>query len=133
MRAPGGRPPLPISFPVLLWVLVELMRDRREGGKRLSVRIGCQTLQQEFAADLRRGRFLPVETIRRHYKTIKGDIREDTELRAFVAGFLDYARQRRQFFGWNCSPWIYVTPQLPSNYDAEITDGEIRLTRRAVS
>lgn len=62
-----GRPPVKPTISCLLWVMVELMRDRRKG-ERLSVRVASERLAKHLAACFVGGRQLDKETIRGHCK-----------------------------------------------------------------
>jgi hypothetical protein len=137
MRAPdsdrGGRPPLPVSTPVMIWAFVELMRDRRYGGKPMSARQGSARLQQAFAKDMQGGRFLTTETIRRHHKDTERLMRKgsDPDLNALAKGLLEYGRQRRELFGWQAvHVWQYLMgPENFPGYDKTETGEKFVLTR----
>jgi hypothetical protein len=133
MRAPGGRPPLPLSIPIMLWAFVELMRDRQYGGKRFSERQGSARLQQAFAKVMKGGRFLPTETIRRHHKDTERLMRKgsDPDLNALVTGLLEYGRRRRELFGWQAVyVWQYLMgPENFPGYDMAVTGEKFVLTR----
>ena len=72
---PRGRQPIKPSIPLLFWVFVELMRDRKGGRPRLSARRGCERLEKELALTFKGGRVLPEETIRRHYRNFVATMR----------------------------------------------------------
>ena len=57
--------------PLFVWVLVELMRDRKDSRPRDTVRAASKRLQTKLAQDFEGGRVLPTETIRRYYKNFE--------------------------------------------------------------
>jgi hypothetical protein len=116
---PRGRPTLKFGFELMLWAFVELMRDRK-GLPRLSARAGCAKLAKLFARDLKNKgwRFLPLETIRRHHKTVEAAIRCNAEEKALALWLLDITRQNRETLGWGASPWVFLMdPTLLQSID----------------
>jgi hypothetical protein len=132
MKAPGGRPPLPPSFSLMLWAFAELMRDRQGSQRRLSARAGCQRLAKDFARDSKGGRFLPFSTIRRHHGNVEKDMRKNPEQRAIANGLLEFGRQRRELIGWDASAWLYlIDPAVwqSKGYEGVISGGNIELKK----
>jgi hypothetical protein len=103
MRAPVGRPPLKLSISMMFWAYVELMRDR-QSGPRLPVRAACGRLQKAFSEDLKGGRILTFETIRRHYKAVD----KDQEAKAAAIEFYRIGHGIREQLGWHTSPWMWL-------------------------
>jgi hypothetical protein len=123
MKNVGGRPPLPMSFSLMLWAFVELMRDREDGGERRAVRAACRLTQQQFSDDLKGGRFLTVDTIRRHHADTERAMRDDADKRALAIGLLDYGRRRRKLIGWNASLWLHLIDParfIDSGYETDV-------------
>lgn len=105
-----GRPPFK-EIPMGIWVLVEVMRDRKEPGRpRGTVRFACKRLEREFARDLKGPRELKFETIRHHYKKFEKNKRcsNSGEELTKATDLLAIARRRRDYFGWDASPWLFV-------------------------
>ena len=102
MSAPG-RPPLPPSLAMILWIMVELMRDRKDKPS-LSIRGGAARLAKRLPRDFGGAKALTSETIRRHYKAFQTSLRRsnsDAERhQAEIA--LKIARARRVLLGWDC-------------------------------
>ena len=136
MKNKVGRPTTPLCFPFVLWAFVELMRDREDGGERRSVRAACRLVQQQFSEELKGGRFLTVDTIRRQHADMEKIMRDDAFQRAAATAFLEYGRQRREAFGWGTSLWLFlIDPALNMaryDMDAKIdpADGEVVLMMR---
>jgi hypothetical protein len=104
MRAPVGRPPLGISIGQMIWAYVELMCDQQNDLPRLKVRAGCRRLHKSFSEDLKGGRILPFDTIRRHYKAVDKDL----EAKAAAMEFYRFGRDMREQLGWHTSPWMWL-------------------------
>ena len=105
-----GRPAFK-NIPLIFWVLVEVMRDRKEPGRdRDTVRNACKRLEMEFAKDFNGPRELKSETIRRYYKKFEKTLRRlnSGEELAKANAELFAARTRRDFLGWDTSPWMFV-------------------------
>lgn len=96
--------------PLLVWVLVELTRDRRDDRPRDTVRAACKRLEKKLEADFKGGRVLPWETIRRYYKDFETAVRESNsgEQLAQAESLLAISRERREFLGWDVRPWQFV-------------------------
>jgi hypothetical protein len=133
MKGPG-RPRNPLSFPLTLWAFVELMRDREDGGERRTVRAACRLVQQQFADDLKGGRFLTVATIRRQHGEMEKAMRDDAGKKAYADVLLEYGRRRREVLGWDSSMWLYLIDPFQPGYDVNVdvdpSDGAIRLMGR---
>ena len=108
MKSRPGRPSM--KAPLLIWVLVELMRDRKGGLPRLSARRGCERLKRELQIDFKGGRVLPFETIRRYHKGFVAAWRRSNsgEEKALAAKILAIGRERRELLGWDASAWLFV-------------------------
>ncbi len=127
-----GRPKLPPGGLLGAWVLVEVMRDRK-AQPRLSIRAASKRLQKSLAMDFKGGRVLPWETIRDFHKRFQNAMRRDKGERAKAVYFLERARVRRELFGWQSSPWLFlIDPALleSKGYDVEIGDERIVATKR---
>lgn len=108
---PRGRPAVKPSIPLVIWVLVELMRDRSEAGReRASARQGCKLLEKHLAECFQGGHRLGFEAIRRHYKKFETVMRRSNSgsQSDCAKGFLEYARQRRNVLGWKANTWTLV-------------------------
>jgi hypothetical protein len=89
---------------MMFWAYVELMRDQQNDLPQLPVRAGCRRLQKAFSEDLKGGRILTFETIRRHYKTVD----KDQEAKATAIEFYRFGRDMREQLGWHTSPWMWL-------------------------
>jgi hypothetical protein len=129
-----GRPAMPLSFPLFLWAFVELMRDREHGEERRKVRAACRLTQQKFSEDLKGGRFLTVDTIRRQHADMERAMRDDADMRPLAIGLLEYGRARRNLLGWGANLWLFLIDPPTSGFEADVNvspaDGEIALTMR---
>lgn len=108
---PRGRPAVKPSIPLVLWVMVELMRDRKERGRpRASVRDASGRLAKHLAECFQGGRVLEWETVRDHHKRFGRTMRQsNTGAESELAkGLLDLARKRRDLLGWDTSTWALV-------------------------
>jgi hypothetical protein len=106
-----GRPPLASGALLYIWVLVELLRDRKDPKReRASARDGCRRLKEQLRRDCRGGRVLPLETIRRLHKNFEATMRksDSRELAATANDLLSLGRQRREDYGWDASVWLFV-------------------------
>jgi hypothetical protein len=88
----------------MIWAFVELMRDRQNDLPRLKVRPACERLHKAFSQDLKGGRILTFETIRRHYKAVD----KDQEAKAVAIEFYRIGRGIREDLGWHTSPWMWL-------------------------
>jgi hypothetical protein len=116
MSARGrGRPFIKPSIPLLTWVMVELMRDRKNA-PRLSVRAAAAKLAKEIRHDFIGGKNWPSETIRRQYKNYESIVlRSNTGAEKQQAEILlQIARARREGLGWGTSIWILVFDPDPA-------------------
>jgi hypothetical protein len=129
MKKPVGRPKLKPSFALVTWVLVELLRDTQGNEPRLSAREAAKKLAFQLRRDCRGGRPMPFDTVRRHYKNFARVMASgSSELKDAAILLLEIGRQRREVLGWDTSVLIFVIAQW-NNYEAEIRDDQIRLTR----
>lgn len=106
-----GRKALPEHFPLIVWVMVELMRDRREPGrKRDSERHACKRLSAHLSACFLGGREFEWETLRTYYKRFEREIKQPTlgERARTAERILADARFQRNMFGWEQSVWSLV-------------------------
>lgn len=94
--------------PLFVWVLVELMRDRKDSRPRDTVRAASKRLQTKLAQDFEGGRVLPTETIRRYYKNFKSTARRSNNGKQLAQALLAISRERREFLGWDVRPWQWV-------------------------
>jgi hypothetical protein len=103
MSVPAGRPTLPVTVPTAIWVLVESLRDRQGGGKRMSVRRACHRLQLHIEKDFRqRRRSFSVERLRKIHGQANRAMKDDPAQRATALDHLDLARLRREtYIGWD--------------------------------
>jgi hypothetical protein len=106
-----GRKEVKPSIPMVLWLLVELARDRQQGDlSRLSVLQASKRVAEHLTESFRGGRKLTTETIRRHHKRFENVMRRSNSgeeaLRAKM--LLNNARQRRELLGWDTSLWALV-------------------------
>ena len=126
-----GRPAVKQSIPRLLWLMVELTRDRKEWGRpRASVREATPRVAKELAECFQGGgRNLPAETIRRYYKEFERATRRGGDEAEHAKRVLENARQRRDLFGWDTSTWMLVIDPvtlLTMGYEVTITPkGEV--------
>jgi hypothetical protein len=129
MKKPVGRPKLNPSFALVTWVLVELLRDTQGNEPRLSAREAAKKLAFQLRRDCRGGRPMPFNTVRRHYKNFQRVMAtgSDEQRRVAISG-LEFGRQRREVLGWDASVLFFAIAQW-DNYEAEIRDHQIRLTR----
>ena len=105
----AGRPPFK-EIPMGIWVLVEVMRDRKEPGRpRGTVRFACKRLEKKLAKDIKGPRHPKWETFRHHYKKFETMRRSNSgEELTRATELLAIARRRRDFLGWDTSPWLFV-------------------------
>jgi hypothetical protein len=106
-----GRPAIKPTIPLVLWVMVELMRDRKEWGRaRASARDASARVANHLAECFQGGRVLTTETVRDHYKRFERAMRRSNSgAEAELAkGLLDLARKRRDLLGWQTSTWALV-------------------------
>jgi hypothetical protein len=132
MKPRGRSVEVTFGIQMMIWAYVELTRDRKDK-PRLTARAGCRKLEKEFARDIKGGRFLTTETIRRHHKDIEKAIRGNSEEKAKAFQLLEYGRHRREILGWDVSPWMFLidTALLQSKgYDLTVTDEGFRWDRR---
>jgi hypothetical protein len=92
----------------VVWVLVELLRDRKDGRERASAREAAKRLEKHLAADFKGGRVVPFETIRRYHKKIEKLRQKNAEQAALGDHYLRRGRVRRDTLGWDASPWLFV-------------------------
>ena len=122
-----GRPAVKPSIPLRLWVMVELMRDRKELGRpRASVRDASARVAKHLAECFQGGRVLTAETVRDHHKRFERVMqRSNSGAEAELAkGLLDLARKRRDLLGWETSTWMLVldlTALTALGYEAVFT------------
>jgi hypothetical protein len=91
----------------MTWAFVELMRDRKvKGMPRLSARAGARKLEKEFARDLKGGRFLYFDTIRRYHKDFEKAAGRNEKAQALAV--LQNGRRNRERLGWDASPWMFL-------------------------
>ena len=94
---------------MLVWVMAELLRDRRDSGRdRASARDGCKRLEEQLARDFTGGRVLPFNTIHGYYKRFEKRRSNNGSEKALADILLKIGRARRKILGWNASPWILV-------------------------
>jgi hypothetical protein len=119
MNAPAGRPTLPVTVPTAIWVLVESLRDRQGGGKRLSVRRACHRLQLHISKDFKQlRRSFSVERLRKIHGQADRAMKDDPAQRATAVYHLDLARLRREtYIGWD-SPVLWLTGPAPEVWAA---------------
>jgi hypothetical protein len=106
-----GRPRVKPSIPLLTWVMVELLRDRRDQTKeRASVREAAQRLERHLKKCFVGGRHIRSEGIRDHYKNFQTIAhRSNSGAEANLArNLLDLARRRRDLYGWETDTWALV-------------------------
>jgi hypothetical protein len=111
--------------PLLIWVLAELMRDRKDGLPRLSARSGCKRLEKELQVTFKGGRVLPFETIHRHYKAFNTAMRcsNSGAEKAVADRLLEIGRERRELLGWDASAWLFVMdPEFLQSKGGKITN-----------
>jgi hypothetical protein len=133
---PRGRPigsnTVTLGTQLMIWAYVELMRDRK-GLPRLSARAGCAKLAKDFARDLKGGRFLTMETIRRQHRAFEKTMRRNAEEKANALHVLECGRHNREILGWDASPWMFlVDPAALQSQGYELTvtdDRHFTLTR----
>jgi hypothetical protein len=133
---PRGRPvgsnTVTLGTQLMFWAYVELIRDRK-GLPRLSARAGCAKLAKDFARDVKGGRFLTMETIRRHHKDFEKTMRRDAEEKAKALHVLECGRHNREILGWDASPWMFLIDPVAlqlKGYELTATDdGRFRLNR----
>jgi hypothetical protein len=103
-----GRPAVKPSIPLMMWVLVELMRDRN-GRPRLSVRGGSTRLAKELPKT-GAARVLSAETIRDYHKRFERTMKQANsgEEKKAAEWELEIGRQRREIYGWGTSAWILI-------------------------
>jgi hypothetical protein len=107
----SGRPPFIKHTPMLIWVMVELLRDRRDPRRdRASARDGCERLKKQLAQDFVGGRVLPFGTIRRLYNRFEKTVRhsDSGEELAQATKLVAIGRQQRQYLGRDASVWLFV-------------------------
>jgi hypothetical protein len=107
-----GRKALRPSISLMVWVMVELMRDRREAGReRATVRESCKRLEKHLAESMQGGHELRFERLRKHH-TKFGTVMQRSDsgaLSDLARALLENARQRRDLVGWdNISTWALV-------------------------
>jgi hypothetical protein len=141
-----GRPRAGSTVKLTIWVMVELLRDKRDPTKtRDSVRRACDRLESHLAESFQGGHAVKFEGIREHYKDFERAARRSNSglEMAQARSLLENARLTRELCGWKCSTWALVldSTQLPAlGYDLS-TDGDfsthelslaprIRFTRR---
>ena len=124
---PRGRPAVKPSIPLVLWVMVELMRDREQWGRpRASARGASARVAKHLAECFHGGRVLTTETVRDHHKRFERTMRQsNARAEAELAkGLLDLARKRRDLLGWQTSTWMLVldlTALTALGYEAVFT------------
>jgi hypothetical protein len=107
----SGRPPFIKHTPMLIWVMVELLRDRRDPRRdRASARDGCERLKKQLAQDFVGGRVLPFGTIRRLYNRFEKTVRhsDSGEELAQATKLVAIGRPQREYLGWDASVWLFV-------------------------
>ena len=111
--AKRGRKAVKPSIPMVLWLMVELARDRRIWGKpRASKLEGSHRIAEELAECFQGGRVLPPETVRRYHKEFQQVMRRGGDEAEHASRFLENARQRRELLGWHTSTWLLVFQAL---------------------
>jgi hypothetical protein len=104
-----GRPPTKKYVPLVIWVMVELRRDRQKAGlARASERDACNRVQKDLADAFKNGRALPFNSIRRIYRRFSKTMKSDRRLEAVAAQWLLRGRMRREAYGWDATPWLFV-------------------------
>jgi hypothetical protein len=104
-----GRPKVKPGVPLLTWVMVELLRDRRDQTKeRASVREAAQRLEQHLKKSFVGGRRIRFEGIRDHYKSFQVAVHRSGAEAALARNLLDLARRRRDLYGWETDTWALV-------------------------
>jgi hypothetical protein len=123
-----GRKELKPSISLMVWVLVELMCDRRGAGReRASAREGCKRLAKHLAECFQDGHQLRFENIRRHHKKFGTVMRRSNSGAEsdLARGLLENARQRRDLLGWNTSTWaLVIDPSLLEVMGYKLVDDE---------
>lgn len=125
------------SVRMVFWVLVELLRDRREPGhKRASASEAARRLDRHLKECMPGpGREMEWETIRDHYKKFERVMRQSNtgEEAELAQRLLDNARQRRNLFGWDTSTWMLVIDPamlLAAGYEVTITPKRELIAKR---
>jgi hypothetical protein len=105
-----GQPPVEPSVKLILWVIVELTRDRQNPShERWSQRRALMRVEELLAANFLGGRVLTFETIKRHVREFNAIMRKSAAQRRLANSHLGLARQRRRDrFGWETSPWLLL-------------------------
>ena len=133
--AKGGRPRTGRTVKLTIWLMVELLRDRRDPKKeRVSAREASKRLEQHLAESFRGGHELGWERIRDHHKEFErvarqsntGDERREADL------ILAQARLLRELRGWDTSTWsLVIDPADMVGYDWSVDGEQIIGTRRS--
>jgi hypothetical protein len=108
-----GRPKVKPLVPLLIWVMVELLRDRRDQTKeRASVREAARRLEQHLGKSFTGGRRIRAEAIRDHYKSFQTTAHRSNSgaEAALASNLLDSARRKRDLYGWETDTWVLVMP-----------------------
>jgi hypothetical protein len=118
----AGRPSAGSTVKLTIWVMVELLRDRRDPTKpRDSRRHACDRLASHLAECFQGGHVIKFEGIREYYKDFQRAVRRsDSGLEEQARLVLENARSTRELCGWECSTWALVLDpaQLPAlGYD----------------
>src|SRR5262249_12886797 len=104
-----GRKAVKPTIPMVLWLMVELTRDRRRWGKpRASAREAAHRVAEELAECFQGGRVLPPESVRRYHKEFERVMRRGGQEAELAQRLLEDARERRHLFGWETSTWLLV-------------------------
>jgi hypothetical protein len=106
---PRGRPAVKPTISLTLWMMVELMRDRKQRVRaRASVRKAADRVAKHLAEHFRGGVVPTAETVRRHYKQFERVMRRGGDEAELAIGLLANARQRRDLLGWDTPTWLLM-------------------------
>jgi hypothetical protein len=107
-----GAPKIRPGVKFMLYVMMELHRDRKEAGRpRASVRDACVRLEKHLRETRPSSRKdLGWETIRRHVKDFKraGTNSNSGEQMTLAQNVIEAARLKRTLLGWEADVWSLV-------------------------
>jgi hypothetical protein len=102
---------MPASINLMIWVMVELTRDRRNPTlARDSVRNASKRVAQHLDESFRGGRLGKDSDIREYYKNFERAVRvaNSSEQADMARELLDAGRRMRDLRGWETSTWALV-------------------------
>jgi hypothetical protein len=109
MSAGRGRPAVKPSVSLTLWLMVELMRDRKEQSRaRASARDASDRVAKHLAEHFRGGRVLTTETVREHHKRFERVMRQGGDEAENAKRLLGNARHHRALLAQETSLWVPV-------------------------